>query len=87
MLLNDIAIGLLASISLGGLAIVLFGLMAWYRRSRGKPVQMKPACFRVLLGCIACVAIYGAGYDGVGVGALVAGIFAGYLSLTNKDST
>ena len=87
MLLNDLAIGLLASISLGGLAIVLFGLMAWYRRSRGKPAEMMPACLRVLLGCIACVTIYGAGYGGVGVGALVAGIIVGYLSLTNKYST
>ena len=66
--LNGAVEGLITAIFFGGIFVAILGVMARYRRRRGKPSPMKPVWLRVGIGAIFCVLLQANGISDVWTG-------------------
>ena len=78
--LNGAVEGLITAIFFGGIFVAILGVMARYRRRRGKPSPMKPVWLRVGIGAGFCVLLQANGFQTFGLATLVISALAVYWS-------
>ncbi|MCY4301050.1 MAG: hypothetical protein OXC68_04825 [Aestuariivita sp.] len=75
--------GVMASLY-GGLFCGLLVLVGVFKCRRGAVVSVMRGCQWVVLGAMGCVVLYAAGFDALGLGALVGGFFWGWSTLETQ---